>query len=158
MERTLAVAKVLNDLYKADNGVDMDQMRMHKMMYFVQRESLMYNKACLFNADFKGWKFGPVLTEVRSEYTTGRMFSEERGCLSESSVELVKNVYERYKDYSSWKLSYLSHGEMSWKCSREGLAAEENGNVKLKLANMKVDAARELLRRKKESHSQLERR
>ena len=34
---------------------------MHKLMYFIQRESLMYNNDILFNEDFLGWKFGPVL-------------------------------------------------------------------------------------------------
>lgn len=153
MEKMLVVAKQLNELYKADNGSDMDQMRMHKMLYFTQRESLMYHKECLFDAEFKGWKYGPVLTEVRSEYTTGSMFAGVSECLSDVSLELVKSVYERYKSYSSWKLSSLSHAEMSWKCSREGLSADDNGNTKLKLANMKVDAARELMRRKKEASS-----
>lgn len=149
MEKTLAVAKFFNELYKSENGTDMDQMRIHKMMYLAQRESLMYNKELLFDAEFHGWKYGPVLVEVRSEYITGSMFAGVLVDLSENAKSLVKSVYQRYKDFSSWKLSSLSHGELSWKCSREGLNAEENGNVLLRLADMKVDAARELLRRKK---------
>ena len=124
-------------------------MELTWMMYLAQRESLMYNKVLLFDAEFHGWKYGPVLVEVRSEYTTGSMFAGVLVDLSENAKSLVKSVYQRYKDFSSWKLSSLSHGELSWKCSREGLNAEENGNVLLRLADMKVDAARELLRRKK---------
>lgn len=149
MENTLAVAKYFNELYKDENGSDMDQMRMHKMIYLVQRESLMYNKELLFEAKFHGWKYGPVLLEVRSEYCTGNMFTDVLDELSESAKKLVESVYHRYSKLSSWKLSALSHGELSWKCSRKGLEADENGNVTLKLADMKVDAARELLRRKK---------
>ena len=44
MENTLLVAKYFNGLYQDENGLDMGQMRMHKMMYLVQRESLMYDK------------------------------------------------------------------------------------------------------------------
>ena len=77
------------------------------------------------------------------------MFHSVSDDLSEEAEKLVESVYQRYKKLSSWKLSSLSHGELSWKCSREGLAAEENGTVALKLADMRVDAARELLRRKK---------
>lgn len=149
MENTLHVAKYLNDLFKADNGTDMDEMRMHKMMYLVQRESLMYTKVPLFASDFKGWKYGPVLSEVRSEYVTKDMFQSVNANLSEASKKLVNSVYKRYNKLSSWKLSSLSHGELSWKCSREGLAVGENGTVTLKLSDMRVDAARELLRRKK---------
>ena len=77
------------------------------------------------------------------------MFKDVVDELSESDKTLVESVYYRYSKLSSWKLSSLSHGELSWKCSRKGLNADENGNVTMKLADMKVDAARELLRRKK---------
>lgn len=149
MEKALSVARLFNDLFKAENGKDMDQMRMHKMMYLAQRESLMYKKEPLFASEFQGWKYGPVLVEVRNEYLTGGMFRLASETLSTEAEELVKSVYQRYKKLSSWKLSSLSHGELSWKCSREGLNAEDNGAVALKLADMRVDAARELLRRKK---------
>lgn len=151
MEKTLCVAKLFNDLFRAENGTNMDQMRMHKMMYLVQRESLMYYNEPLFASEFQGWKFGPVLVEVRSEYMTGNMFRSVVAVLSEKAKELVKSVYERYKNMSSWKLSSLSHGELSWKSAREGLSASENGTVVLKLADMRVDAARELMRRKRTS-------
>ena len=150
MEKTLSVAKLFNRLFKAEHGTDMDQMRMHKMMYLAQRESLMYNKEPLFASEFQGWKYGPVLVDVRNEYVSGNMFHSVSESLLPVDEELVKSVYQRYKQLSSWKLSSLSHGELSWKCSRTGLDPEENGSVTLKLADMRVDAARELLRRKKE--------
>ena len=147
MENVLSVAKMFNTLYRTEFGTNMDQMRMHKMMYLVQRESLMYNKAPLFNAQFVGWMYGPVLVEVRSEYSTGNMFRSVPDNLSSDTQELVKSVYQRYNKLSSWQLSTLSHGEFSWKHSREGLGADEHGSRQLKLADMKLDAARELLRR-----------
>ena len=149
MEKTLCVAKLFNDLFRAEYGTDMDQMRMHKMMYLVQRESLMYYNEPLFASEFQGWKFGPVLVEVRGEYSTRDMFHSVQGTLGEKANELVNTVYQRYKEMSSWKLSSLSHGELSWKSAREGLSADENGTAVLKLADMRVDAARELLKRKR---------
>lgn len=47
----------------------------------------------------------------------------------------------------SWKLSSLSHGEFSWKKARQGLESGEDGNVKLLLDAMKVDATKELMNR-----------
>lgn len=38
--------------------------------------------------------------------------------------------------------------EASWKMARSGLYYEDNGNVALSLAAMKVDAQRELMNRK----------
>lgn len=148
MENMLSVAKMFNNLYKAEYGTDMDQMRMHKMMYLVQRESLMYYKVPLFNDSFEGWMYGPVLVEVRNAYGTETMFQDAPDTLSTEAQKLVKSVYRRYNKLSSWQLSTLSHGEVSWKHSREGLDANARGSVPLKLADMRLDAARELLRRK----------
>ena len=64
MENTMSVATALDSMFYEKNGKHMDEMRMHKLMYFVQRESLMYNNEPLFDAIFYGWKYGPVLSSV----------------------------------------------------------------------------------------------
>lgn len=148
MENTMCVAKALYNMYYEQNGASMDEMKMHKLMYFSQRESLMYNNKPLFDGIFYGWKYGPVLKEVRSAYKSNNPFVNVDDCVSESTRELLKSVMLRYGALSSWKLSYLSHEEFSWKKAREGLLAEEDGNVELSLVAMKVDATKELVARK----------
>lgn len=66
MAETLAVAKFLNELHVKKHGNAMDQMKMHKMMYFSQRESLMIFGSPLFDEEFEAWKYGPVLIGVRN--------------------------------------------------------------------------------------------
>lgn len=148
MENTLNVAKYLYETYFERFKQTMDEMKMHKLMYFVQRESLMLNKSVLFEEPFLGWKFGPVLASVRREYLKDSLFSSVGGTVTEETKRLVDSVLNRYGDVSSWKLSSLSHNEFSWKCARKGLAPSENGNVELTVNAMKVDAARELAERK----------
>ena len=147
MAQLLAVAKYLNVLYSNKHNCVMDQMRMHKMMYFSQRESLMISGEPLFAGDFEAWKYGPVLTEVRSEYVTGNMFSGVYDALSEEETRLVDEVFKRYDEYDSWQLSTLSHAESSWLKAREGLQMGEPGRRKMSLSAMSVDATREKLRR-----------
>lgn len=149
MERTLCVAKALYDMYYEQNGMQMDEMKMHKLMYFAQRESLMYNSEPLFDGTFYGWKYGPVLKEVRSEYYGNTApFGAVVGTVSENTKTLLQSVLNRYGSLSSWKLSSLSHEEFSWKKARQGLAAGEDGNVELSLEAMKVDATKEKVVRK----------
>lgn len=149
MEKTLSVAKALYDMYFSEKGEHMDEMKMHKLMYFSQRESLMYDKVPLFDGTFYGWKYGPVLKEVRDEYKYKTYFSEVTGDVCDRTKELLKDVFERYGSLSSWKLSSLSHGEFSWKKARHGLSAADNGDVKLTLETMMVDATKELAQRKR---------
>lgn len=148
MAQTLAVAKYLNELHVKKHGSVMDQMKMHKMMYFSQRESLMISGNPLFNDDFEAWKYGPVLVNVRNEYLTGHMFDGEYEKLNDTEKKLVESVYRRYDEYDAWQLSTLSHAEYSWRQARRGLSVGEAGNEKMSLIAMKTDATREFLRRK----------
>ena len=148
MAQTLAVAKYLNELHVKKHGCAMDQMKMHKMMYFSQRESLMISGNPLFNDTFEAWKYGPVLVNVRNEYLTGNMFDGEYGVLNNTEKKLVESVYNRYDEYDAWQLSTLSHAEYSWRQARKGLVSDEAGTEKMSLTAMKTDAMREFLRRK----------
>ena len=148
MANTLAVAKYLNGLNRNRHGLDMNEMKMHKLMYFSQRESLMINDNPLFNDEFEAWKYGPVLKSVRFEYSFGHMFSSDYGQLTDNEKKLVESVFNRYEALSAWDLSSLSHEEYSWKQARTGLEPNDPGKRKLSLSAMRVDAKRESLRRK----------
>lgn len=148
MEKTLAVAKYLNELNLKKYGCNMSEMKMHKMMYFSQRESLIVNDNPLFDSEFEAWRYSPVLTDVRAQYSLGLLFKKESEELSADDKKLVSDVYERYSRFSAWDLSTLSHSELSWKQAREGLRPEENCNKKMSLSAMRVDAKREVLKRK----------
>lgn len=148
MENVLVVAKTLYQEYFNKFHKKMDEMKMHKLMYFIQRESLMYNNDILFNEDFLGWKFGPVLLSIRNEYKKLYPFNDINGTVSDNAKKIIDSVLTRYGSLSSWKLSTLSHDEFSWKRSRDNLKASDNGNVKLNIIAMKIDAIKELSYRK----------
>lgn len=119
MAETLAVAKFLNELHVKKHGNAMDQMKMHKMMYFSQRESLMIFGSPLFDEEFEAWKYGPVLIGVRNEYQTGHMFEGNYKTLKDKEKKLVNSVFKRYDEYNAWQLSTLSHAEHSWLQARK---------------------------------------
>ena len=152
MDKTLCVAKHLYQMYADRFGEPMDQLKMHKLMYFANRESLMYSKSPLFNEAFHGWKYGPVLLSVRKAYNpknnqTKEPFADVEGTVSEQTNQYLQDVLDRYGSLSSWKLSALSHDELSWKMARLGLSPDENGDVELSPNLLRVDAKRELERR-----------
>lgn len=148
MVSALVVAKYLNELNVRKHGCNMDEMKMHKLMYFSQRESLMITDNPLFEDLFEAWKFGPVLRTVRNEYKNNQMFSSVEESPDAVEKALVSSVFDRYDSFEAWDLSSLSHEEFSWKQARVGLAPNENGKRKMSLSAMKVDAQREKLRRK----------
>ena len=135
--------------YNEKYSAYMDKMKMHKLMYFSQRESLMMYDRCLFDEDFYGYKYGPVLLSVEKEYASDSPYGGVNVSLQKDEKVLLDSVLDRYGSLSSWKLSSLSHAELSWRNSRKGLKPGQNGRVKFELSAMKVDAAKEKAMRKR---------
>ena len=140
MERATNVARYICDEYRKMSGEAIDEMKLHKLLYFSQRESFAVTGEPLFRDDFQGWRYGPVCVAVRNGFCQGEMVGESSGILSESSAYIVKNIIMQYGELASWKLSQLSHAESSWINSRKGLAPYENGDVVLSLEDIKKDA------------------
>lgn len=143
MQDSRSVGKALYDMYLSRFGKPMDEMKMHKLMYFTQKESLMETDDFLFDETFYGWKFGPVLMSVRAEYKKETPYGDVTSEVDENTKTLLGKVLERYGERTSWSLSRLSHGEVSWKETRRGLDPGENGNVPLRRNMMRIDAIRE---------------
>ena len=79
---------------------------------------------------------------------TDSRFSDVEESVSLDTEKMLRDVLERYGTVSSWKLSSLSHDEFSSKKARKGLKSSDNGNVKMSLNAMMVDATHKLAVRK----------
>lgn len=140
MERIIDVAQYIYDEYKRQSGEAIDEMKLHKLLYFAQRESLAITNEPLFKENFEGWKYGPVSREVRMHYTVDGMYYKDKRTLSAGGAYIAKNVILQYGALASWKLSQLSHNEISWRNSRKGLAEGENGDAELLIEDIREDA------------------
>ena len=92
MERIIDVAQYIYDEYKRQSGEVIDEMKLHKLLYFAQRESLAITNEPLFEEEFEGWKYGPVSREVRTHFTVDGMYYKDKRTLSAGSAYIVKNV------------------------------------------------------------------
>lgn len=134
------VASYIAMRYKKEFGTTIDEMKLHKLMYFSQRESYVLYDEPMFEGTFYGWKYGPVLKEVRKYYREDNFkFS---GTINEKFINIMDRIFERYASKSSWSLSRLTHGEYSWQNSRKGIPEDCNGDNPIKNDDIIKDAAR----------------
>ena len=82
MERIIDVAQYICEEYRRQSSEAIDEMKLHKLLYFAQRESLAISNEPLFEESFEGWKYGPVSTEIRSYYTPDGMNYRDRRALT----------------------------------------------------------------------------
>ena len=55
-------------------------------------------------------------------------------------LHIAKNIVSQYGSLASWKLSEISHNELSWKNSRKGLKKDDNGRVLISIDDIRKDA------------------
>ena len=144
MKDVKTVAAYICARYEAAYGERIDEMKLHKLLYFAQRENLIRNDEPLFEGEFQGWRFGPVLPSIRDLYK-----NNDFGAVEEmDDVKAVMDyVFENYAEKDSWSLSRLTHGEISWKKSRKGVAPTEVSTNTIPLCDIRLDADRMRQRR-----------
>lgn len=139
MDKIIDTAAYVVRKYAEMSGERIDEMKLHKLLYFIQRESFAVTGAPAFNGDFEGWKYGPVCREVRTNFCNGEILCPTVD-ISDELKYIANNVICEYGTLATWKLSELSHRDTSWKNARRGLSATDNGSIVLKLEDIQKDA------------------
>ena len=126
MESILNVASYIMKKYEGN----IDEMKLHKLLYFIQRESVAMTGECLFYEGFKAWKYGPVSPKVRLFLNKKFDFLVED--IEVKNKYIVDNVLMQYGKMDSWEMSILTHKEKSW--------INAKGGKTIKFSDLKEDA------------------
>lgn len=148
MENLMNVASYIYKRYQDTEGKKIDEMKLHKLLYFAQRESIIQKNEPLFEETFYGWKFGPVLKEIRSAYKDDTFLTTIDKAVISRIKSIMDKVFEEYAYKDSWSLSRLTHGEISWKNSRKGVSDGENSDNPMNIEDIMKDAERIKYRRR----------
>lgn len=155
MQSVITFAKYIVSRYRNEYGVSIDEMKLHKLLYFAQREALIQLGEPIFSEPFYAWRYGPVSVAVRNYVKSDGSISPLRGYnIDEQYIPIFNKVFSQYARKDSWSLSRLSHGEFSWKNARKGLSENDTCDKTIEIADIMVDANRIKLRRYFLSHLQ----
>ena len=142
MEKLINVAGYIYQRYEKDFGIVIDEMKLHKLLYFSQRESYIQNNEPLFSGKFEAWKYGHVVPEIRGIYKEKKFFLLINNTLNltEKTKPVMDYVFINYAPQNSWSLSTLSHNEISWKNARRGVEINANSHNLISEKDIKKDA------------------
>ena len=139
VERVVDVAQYVMNKYKEISGESLDEMKLHKLLYFAQRECFAVQGSALFGEDLEGWMYGPVSVDVRMVFASDHLETTTRE-VSPDAMHILDNVIVEYAPIESWKLSKMSHEELSWRNARKGLGPRDCGQKILALDDIRKDA------------------
>ena len=139
MNSILDAAAYISYRYSTLTGEDLDELKLHQLLYLLQREALAVLAQPAFEGDFEGWDCGPVSPEVMKNTKDGKLVVSAQP-LSSEIVTIADNVIENYGIYAVWHLKDVLRAETSWEKSREGLEPGEKGSRILSMRDIWKDA------------------
>lgn len=121
--------------YCIDNNDPVSNLKLQKVLYYVQAASLVEHDDIMFRDDICAWKYGPVVESVYhnfkwfvdkaiDEKVTGKydFFENEdddsynpEEIIMESDRNLIQKVITSYKSYSALSMVKKTHNEAPWK-------------------------------------------
>jgi uncharacterized phage-associated protein len=147
MITAIQAASYIYNRYNIDFNHVIDEMKLHKLLYFTQRESIIMIGEPMFADQFEAWKYGPVMVKIRELYKNHTLDS----AISDKDLlkykEIFDSVFANYANKDAWSLSMLSHGEISWQRARKNTHSGEKCTVLIKLDDIREDAERIKARR-----------
>lgn len=132
MLRAIDVARYILVLAQSErDGELISNLRLQKLLYYVQGWSLADRGRPAFRECIEAWKHGPVVPEVWRQYTPHdedepRAIRERdpegvKRSLPESERRFIRSVWEAYKRHSATELRRMTHEESPWLAARGDL-------------------------------------
>lgn len=120
----MVTAKDVSDFFlqlsEPEVGDILSNLKIQKLVYYAQGLSLALNNEPLFEDEILAWEHGPVVENLYHQY-------KEYGAnpiplpqdfdinkFSPEEIELLKEVYDVYGQFSAWKLRNMTHAERPW--------------------------------------------
>lgn len=114
------VAKILISFSRPSYGDGLTNLKLQKLLYYTQGSFLAITGQRLFYDDIVAWQYGPVVPSVYREYK-----KYEDGViplddsivykkLSDHKMEILKEVYDIFGQFSAIRLMNMTHSETPW--------------------------------------------
>ncbi len=146
----ITVNKVASYIYKRylkEFNDEISEMKLHKLLYFTQRESIIRKGVPMFGEAFLAWRYGPVLADIRNNYANRQFDDMPSKEFIQDNLDIFDFVFCYYAPKDAWSLSRLTHGEYSWQHARGSLLPSQSCNIPLAIEDIRKDAERIKLRR-----------
>lgn len=119
-----------------ESNIDVTNMKLQKILYYVQGHFLAKFNRPLFPDEIQAWKFGPVVPNVYyqfSPYGSEALFTTEKADMSSCApeeIDLINSVIEKKLKLSARTLMLDTHNELPWmQVTQNGTRIEMNAVI-----------------------------
>lgn len=116
-------------------------LKLQKLLYYVQGWFLGLNNEVLFEDDFQAWVHGPVVPEIFHKYKSNRwnpIVDEVNPVDFDHDIKNhIDDVLEVYGGDTGWSLELRTHKEAPWLNARGGIPSDEASTEIISKESMK---------------------
>ncbi len=102
-----------------NNGIAVTNLKLQKLLYFVQGEFSRERGLRLIKEDFYAWQLGPVIPQVYTEYSvfsSSELPAQKPSMLfCQQDLATIDCILKKYAPKATWALVDLSHQQDPWK-------------------------------------------
>lgn len=141
-EEIVSVVDVARYILSCLKDKQCSTMKLHKLLYYCQAWSIVWEEKPLFKERIEAWANGPVIRELflfhRGMYCISYwdLSNGNENLLSDTQKETIKDVLRFYGDKDAQWLIDLTHAEAPWQIARKGLKQFERGSKEITLDSM----------------------
>lgn len=130
-----------------EGGEQLNNLKLQKLLYYVQAWGLAHDRGRIFDAKFQAWVHGPVCRAVYDRFLpTKSLYSEitqsdispgfNPDTINNDDQLFIDSVLEAYVPFSGSQLEDISHREAPWKNAREGLQPAQRSEKEISELDM----------------------
>lgn len=127
------------DMRTDPNVEELTQMKVMKLLYYIQAANLTITGHRLFDNDIVAWKYGPVIEEVHERYKGCRGIVDDKNPITDSDIadyqeleaneavsDILNSIYDVYGYSSAYDLMLQTHKEKPWKVTPQSAVISDD--------------------------------
>ena len=123
----------------ADEETSLINLKLQKLLYYLQAWSLGINKERFLNCSFEAWVHGPVSRVLYDRFKDTRnlysfitvsdvIYKNPEASIEEKDIEFINYILDNYAGFSGAELESMTHKEDPWLEARKGLLPMQSCN------------------------------
>ncbi len=109
----MEIASILSKRYYQETGEEISELKMHKLLYFMQKEYIAMTGEILFDDDFMAYKHGPVNIKIRKNFKKIKNYTSNY-ILKNNERYIINLTLNKYGFKKVTTLVNLSHQDISY--------------------------------------------
>lgn len=147
MEDVIKIASYICQRYEYQFGARIDEMKLHKLLYFTQRESFIQLDEPIFPQKFHARRYGPVMLDIHEKYQKDELHESLSPIALKKYQGVLDHVFDVYAPKNVMSLVSISKGQYSFEKVAKPYGWMERFDEEMQTEDIRKDAEKFKIRR-----------